>query len=121
MAVSQLGPYITRPAAADFSTKQYVAVVVNSSNQFAIAGAGAGVAVLIDNVAAGQAATAQHTGIARWVAGAAVAAGAYVSADASGRAVTAASGNFRTGLAMEPASGAGQVIQVLLIHGGNAP
>lgn len=50
-------------------------------------------------------------------AGAAVARGATLASDASGRAITAVSGagNFTAGIAMEAASAAGEVIEVQFI------
>ena len=61
------------------------------------------------------------TGISFVVAGAAVALGALVMSDASGRAITAtaaAGTNVRTiGMALEAASAAGDVIRVLLQQG----
>ena len=48
-------------------------------------------------------------------AGAAVAAGATVKSDASGRAITWASSGAKVGIALEAAGGAGQMIEVLLI------
>jgi len=48
-------------------------------------------------------------------AGAAVAAGATVKSDASGRAITWASAGAKVGLALEAAGAAGQLIEVLLI------
>lgn len=48
-------------------------------------------------------------------AGAAVAAGATVKSDASGRAITWVTSGARLGVALEAASGAGALIEVLLI------
>lgn len=48
-------------------------------------------------------------------AGAAVAAGATVKSDASGRAITWASSGAKVGIALDAAGGAGQLIEVLLI------
>ena len=47
--------------------------------------------------------------------GAAVAAGATVKSDASGRAITWASSGAKVGLALEAATAAGQMIEVLLV------
>lgn len=48
-------------------------------------------------------------------AGAAVAANATLKADASGRAITWVTSGAKVGIALEAASGAGQLIEVLLI------
>lgn len=48
-------------------------------------------------------------------AGAAVSAGASLKSDASGRAITWASSGAKVGIALEAATGAGQMIEVLLI------
>lgn len=48
-------------------------------------------------------------------AGAAVSAGATVKSDASGRAITWATSGAKVGLALEAATAAGQMIEVLLI------
>jgi hypothetical protein len=48
-------------------------------------------------------------------AGAAVSAGATVKSDASGRAITWASSGAKVGIALEAATAAGQMIEVLLI------
>ena len=56
-----------------------------------------------------------HVGIAPVVAGGAVSLGAAVTADASGRAAAAAGGGKRAaGIALDAASGAGDVIRILL-------
>lgn len=56
----------------------------------------------------------QTNGIAKVTAGAAVARGALVASDATGRAVTAATGDTTAGLALMAAGAAGDVIEVLL-------
>lgn len=48
-------------------------------------------------------------------AGAAVSAGASLKSDASGRAITWATSGAKVGIALEAATGAGQMIEVLLI------
>lgn len=66
-------------------------------------------------VASGAKFTADVLGTAQVEAGAAVAANATVQADASGRAITYASG-ARAGIALEAATAAGQIIEVLLLQ-----
>lgn len=59
----------------------------------------------------------QGYGIAKVEAGAAVSRGDQVTSDASGRAVTAATGNNVAGKALQAAGAAGDIIEVYL-HGG---
>lgn len=66
-------------------------------------------------VVAGERVDVAHVGIAPVVAGGAVSLGAAVTADASGRAAAAAGGGKRAaGIALDAASGAGDVIRILL-------
>ena len=58
------------------------------------------------------------TGIAKVRAGGAIALGAQVTATTDGKAVTAASGNRVAGVAIEAATGDGEIIPVLLTPGG---
>lgn len=79
------------------------------------AGAGANtLGVVRQSGVSGDIATVDVLGTAQVEAGAAVAAGATVGVDASGRAITWASG-AKVGLALEAAAAAGQIIEVLLI------
>lgn len=61
-------------------------------------------------------AMAQLSGIMKVEAGAAVAVGAVIASDASGRAITSVDdgGNFACGVALTAASAAGEIIEVLL-------
>lgn len=54
------------------------------------------------------------SGVSKVIAGAAVTRFDNIASDASGRAVTAASGNYSQGMALEAATAAGQIIAVLL-------
>ena len=71
-----------------------------------------------ETVIAGDDITVQIKDIAKVKAGAAIAAGAPVASNASGLAITATSGKFIIGYAMEAASGANQVIAVQLTKSG---
>lgn len=64
---------------------------------------------------AGDKITADVLGTATVEAGAAVAANATVKSDASGRAITWAASGAKVGMALEAATAAGQMIEVLLI------
>jgi len=91
-----------------------------TTNRFvtpAIAQAAAGantLGVVRQTAAIGDAVTVDILGTAQVEAGAAVAAGATIGVDASGRGITWASG-AKVAVALEAASAAGQVIECLLI------
>lgn len=107
-------------AASDLSAGQHHFVEVDSSGQIALVnGSGDTVDGVLQNDpdAQGQAGTVINDGISKVVAGAAVAQGALVMSNASGRAITATSGNFVAGRALEAATADAEVISVLL--GGN--
>lgn len=116
MAFEQPGFAYTREAAADLSASQHLFVAINSSSQAAVAGAGVAVDGVLQNNpdAQGKAASIMRDGISKVRAGAAVAAGALVASNASGQAVTAATGNVVAGKALSAAGAANEVISVLL-------
>jgi hypothetical protein len=60
-------------------------------------------------------------GISKVVAGAAVAIGAPVTSNASGRAVTATTGQRQAGIALSTAAANGDIIDVALTPGGQVP
>lgn len=64
----------------------------------------------------GDKVTVDVIGTAIVEAGAAVSAGATVKSDASGRAITWATSGAKVGLALEAATAAGQLIEVLLVQ-----
>jgi len=107
---------VTHPASADLSSSQYRLMAVNSSGQVAAAGAGARSDGVLQNAPAaqGRGATIAFGGISKVEAGAAVAAGALITPDASGKAVTIGSGDVPAGKALEAASGDGSIISVQL-------
>jgi hypothetical protein len=115
MAYEIPGYGFTLVTGADLSTHQYKFVDVNSSGLAVLASAGADAHGVVQNKpASGRAATVVNRGISKVVAGAAVAAGAQVTGDSSGRAVTATTGNKIHGTALQAAGGAGEIIPVLL-------
>lgn len=63
----------------------------------------------------GDKATIDVLGTAQVEAGAAISAGATVKSDASGRAITWATSGAKVGIALEAATAAGQIIEVLLV------
>lgn len=76
------------------------------------------VGVLQNKPIANQTAEVWLHGITKVVAGAAIAAGDLLTTDATGKAVTAAAGNFILGRALQAASGSGIVISALLLPAG---
>lgn len=118
MAVAQEGFLRTGTAAASFAAKEGYAVVGSGAN-VAIAGANVRVlGILADNVASGATATIQVAGMARAVAGAAVARWALLATNASGQLITATPGQNVVAQALEAASGAGAVFAVEVFPGG---
>lgn len=115
---------LTLVAAADLSAQQYRFVNLDGTGKAALAGAGAeAVGVLQNKPVANAEATVADIGgggTSKVVAGAAIAAGARVASDASGRAVTAGVGNAILGRARVAAAAAGEIIPVLLFHNGAA-
>ena len=117
MAFETPGFAFSLEASADLSAAQHHCVDVDSNGRVAVVtGSGDDVAAILQNDpdALGNAAALMKTGISKVVAGAAVAAGALVMSNASGRAITATSGQVVFGRALEAAGGDGEVIPVLL-------
>lgn len=114
---------ISVEASGDLSASQFRFMVVDSNGQLAAAGAGAATdGVLQDDPdAAGKAGELGVEGVSKCEAGAAVAAGDLVASDASGKCVTASTGNVVAGRAMSAASADGEIISVLLKDGHVAP
>lgn len=108
----------TLPSGSDFRTGagQFRFVDINSSGKAVVpTGAGAAVVGVRQNKPnTNEAMTIVGSGIAIVEAGAAITLGAAVTTDASGRAVTATTGNQVHGRAFEAASGAGVLIAVFL-------
>lgn len=72
------------------------------------------VGVLLNKPNSGQAASVAVVGECKVVAGAAITQGVPVTTNQSGRAITAASGDWRIGTAQETSANDGEVIRVLL-------
>jgi hypothetical protein len=99
---------------------QFLGVYISASRTVTIDATG-GVAIygiLQNTPGQGQAADVVISGISKAVAGAAVSANDPLMTDSSGRVITATSTNHRFATAIESASGAGQIITVL-VHGSN--
>lgn len=108
-------------AAADLSTHQFKAVVVDSNGRAALCGTqGLPIAGILQNKpnALGVAAEICQSGICKMVSSAVIAKGARVASTNVGTAVTAATGNVVVGIALELGA-VGNIIAVLLTGSGH--
>lgn len=124
---------ITLIAGADLSANQYCFVKTDANGQAVLAAAGEPViGVLQNKPASGQAAQVRIYGVSKVVAGGAVAKGALVASDATGKAKTAVattadttsgalSGSHVAGIALQSAGAAGEIISVALLPMGAVP
>lgn len=128
---------VSLPAAADLTTKQFLAIKVDSNGKAAVAGAGEFAAGILQNKpAAGQAATVAYGGISKAIAGGNITAGMTLAADANGKVVDAAEATVNTSdagaaadavvssnvIGVALASGvSGDVIPVLVLMAGATP
>jgi len=109
---------LSLPAAADLSSSQHF-IVKTSSGTAALAGAGdVAMGVLQNDPVSGEAASIMVAGVSRLVAGAVIAEGAQVAADANGKGRTATTGDIVLGIALEAAGADGDIIPLLLNVGG---
>lgn len=108
----------TQTAAADLSAKQFYAVQFSATG-IALAGAGERIdGVLQDKPESGDVGDVMVLGVSKAVAGDAILKGAAVTPDANGKFVTAASGNYVAGTALEAAAADGDIIAIVLDRGG---
>jgi len=119
-------PVITGKATAAINNGAFLAVKFDGNGGIVIAGAGENalgllIATTPEKVEAGEDVTVQIKDIGLWITGAAVAAGAELTSDANGAAVTAAQGDYVTAIALEAATAAGQVIKVQIVKSGKLP
>lgn len=118
-ADSSIGVFTGPPgypgSASPHGGKQYHFVKVTAAATAGLAGNGEKAHGVLQNKPqqTGAAATVAIRGVSNVVAGAAVAAGAVVQANASGQAITFASGE-KLGVALQAAGGAGELVPVLL-------
>lgn len=110
----------TLTASADLRTHQYKFAKVSGAGTATVAAAStdAVVGVIQNKPNTGEEVELTVLGVTKVVAGAAVAAGAEVMSDASGRAITAAAAagaNRVLGYALDAASAAGEIITVLTL------
>lgn len=114
MATSQNNTTLSLEAGADLSAAQFLLVKAHTTaNQVVLCGDGQdAIGVLIEPAAAaGRAVTVANGGVVRAYAGASVSVGARVASDASGKIVTAASGDYVLGVALT-AGAANAMIEV---------
>lgn len=107
----------TRVAGSDLSAKQFLFVKVAASNTVAVSGAGElSLGVLQNKPVSGEAAEIMVSGVTKVWSSAAVLEGAVVTPDSAGKAVTATTGNEGHGIALAAASGADELIPILLVN-----
>lgn len=106
---------VTLEAAADLSTKQYLAIKVDTNGKAAVAAAGENAVGILQNVPeASQAATVMALGVSNAIYGGVVAAGSNLTPDAAGKLVTAGGSDAVIGVALTSGVN-GQVGTVLLV------
>ena len=120
MAVMQSRDTRTFIAGEDLSSAQFKFVTLESDGQVDLADSAGenAIGVLLNQPTAGKAATVAVSGKVMVTSGGTIAAGAQIQTDASGDALTAASGDVVLGYALEAAVD-GQVFAIELIQGGN--
>lgn len=122
MAYEIPGKKITVMMAASYAAGQYRATTLNSSGLGAVPAAGAKIIGIVQNKPAdADAGEIMTSGISKMEAGAAIAAGADVAVDSSGRGVTAVAGDEVIGQAMEAAGASGVIFPLDLDRGGVVP
>lgn len=120
-------PVVELETSSKISGAPFLAVSMHSDGGVAVSAAGAASIGLLcatdkdGDIATGERVTVQVKDMGLWKTGAAVAYGAELTSDASGKAVTAASGNFIFAIALESASAAGQIIKVQIVKSGYKP
>jgi hypothetical protein len=120
MAVMQSRDNRTYVAGSNLSAAQFKFVALAADGEVDVAGAGArAIGVLLNQPAAGNAATVVMTGKVLVEAGDSITAGDELAADAAGNAVTATTDDIVMGYALENGVD-GQIVAIELIQGGNA-
>jgi hypothetical protein len=121
MATQEKTVTITKKAAGDLSTKQYLFMKVSAAQTVDTCAAitDKSLGVLQDKpTAAGKDAAVAVDGTTKVIAGAAITAGAFVAPMASGKAQTAVSTQYPRGQALDTAVNDGDIIEILLVSGG---
>lgn len=116
MATEEALRNVTFPANTDLSTKQYYFMVINSSGNLAVAGAGNAQGVLQNKpAAAGRAGTLGIEGATKIFCGGTINPGDEVTSDASGKCVAAGSGERVLGICREAGTN-GLIASILLLR-----
>jgi len=113
-------PVITGKTTSDISNGTFLATKFDANGGIVLAGAGENAIGLLISTT-GEDVTVQIKDIGLWKTGAAVAAGAELTSNASGAAVTAAAGDYVTAIALEAAEGTNQIIKVQITKSGKLP
>lgn len=101
--------------AASFAASQYRFAKLDSSGKVIVGTAGASsIGVVQNKPISGEVAEIVTAGVTKVVAGGAIAAGASITSDSTGRAVTVGGSDSISGYALTAAQGAGELIPVLL-------
>ena len=124
-SIINLSPTIIAPVGAEITAGAFTAVAFDGNGAFITAKKNSvpiGILVADEDeiIPVGDEVTAQIKDISVWKAGAAVAAGALLTPDDEGLAVTATAGTFILGVALEAAEAKGQVIKVQITKSGYA-
>lgn len=117
MAFEIPGFTMSLEASADLSAFQHHCVEVDSNGEITISNsAGESVFGILQNDpnAQGVAGSIMKDGVSKVVAGAAIAAGALVQTNASGRVITVGSGDFVVGRALDAVGADGELVSVAL-------
>lgn len=115
-----LGLVGTMTASADLSGQQFRFVKISGANTVTVTAASTdpSIGVLQNKPTSGQEASVLILGVTKCTAGAAVAAGAEIMADANGRGITATSAagaNRVLGVAIDAAANAGEIFSMIFI------
>jgi hypothetical protein len=119
-------PTIVGKATSAISGGAFLAAKFDTEGGIVLTGAGENALGILlpttpDSVAADDDVSVQIKDIGLWKTGGAVAAGAELTSDAAGKAVTAAVGQYVTAIALEAAGGANKVIKVQIVKNGVKP
>jgi len=119
-------PTIVGKAGIPLVNAAFLAVKFDEAGNIVPAGTGENalgllIASIPEHVDVGEDVTVQIKDIGLWVTGDAVSAGAELTPDANGAAVTAEEGKYVTAIALEAATAAGQVIKVQIVKSGKVP
>ena len=121
MAFEIVGQDFSREASADLSASQFLIVNLDASSRLQLAGAGEYGWVLQNKPSAlGNAGSIRLNGITKVVTGAAVAIDDLLTADAAGKAVTAAATDKVIGKALETSTALNEVVAMAIVSVGAA-